>query len=298
MLDTIRFLKHVVDHPLNSDNKFGSILRWVRWQLGSRIVQGAVVVDFVNDAKLLVKPGMRGATENIYTGLYDFKDMSFLLHLLREDDLFVDIGANVGTYTILASSCCKSESISIEPIQDTFRSLTNNIQVNDLLKKVTLLNIGIGSEESVLRFTNSLDCINHVLSEAEDSYPDTVEIKVRKLDDVLENRKPILLKIDVEGFESQVIAGANKTLESENLLGVIMELNDSGSRYGYDDSLIHQTMIRYGFNSFDYDPFHRQLIDSSGKDFTARNTLYLKNTEAITQRLSSAPQFRVLGRDI
>lgn len=46
------------------------------------------MVDFVNDAKLLVKPDMAGATGNVYTGLHEFEDMAFTLHCLREEDLF------------------------------------------------------------------------------------------------------------------------------------------------------------------------------------------------------------------
>lgn len=45
---------------------------------------------------------MTGATGNIYVGLHEFEDMAFLLHVLRRTDLFVDVGANIGSYTILA----------------------------------------------------------------------------------------------------------------------------------------------------------------------------------------------------
>ena len=45
---------------------------------------------------------MHGVTGNVYCGLHDFAEMSFMLHLLRAGDLFADIGANVGSYTVLA----------------------------------------------------------------------------------------------------------------------------------------------------------------------------------------------------
>ncbi len=74
-------------------------MRYLKWQIGSRLLPGAVHVPFVNDTVLVVTPGMTGATLNIYTGLHEFEDCGFLLHLLRCSDLFVDIGANVGVYT-------------------------------------------------------------------------------------------------------------------------------------------------------------------------------------------------------
>jgi hypothetical protein len=66
---------------------------------------------------------MACATGNIYTGLHEFEDMSFLLHFLRPADLFIDIGANVGAYTIFASGIVAATSISIEPISQIFEIL-------------------------------------------------------------------------------------------------------------------------------------------------------------------------------
>lgn len=46
---------------------------------------------------------MTGATGNWYCGLQEYEDMSFVLHALRPGDLFVDVGANIGSYSILAA---------------------------------------------------------------------------------------------------------------------------------------------------------------------------------------------------
>ncbi len=61
------------------------MVRYVRWQVGSRLVPGAVLVPFVNQTSLLISPGMTGATHAVYTGLSDFADCSLLLHLLRAE---------------------------------------------------------------------------------------------------------------------------------------------------------------------------------------------------------------------
>ena len=90
-LNTIKF---ITDHPLNREHKLSSIIRFAKWQVGSRLVPGAIVYDWVNGSKFLVKTGETGLTRNIYTGFHEFPDMVFLLHFLRAEDLFVDIGAN------------------------------------------------------------------------------------------------------------------------------------------------------------------------------------------------------------
>ena len=70
-------------------------------KLGSRLLPGAVLLPFVNEVCLIVRPGMTGATGNVYSDLHEFEDLALVLHALRPDDLFVDIGANVESYLML-----------------------------------------------------------------------------------------------------------------------------------------------------------------------------------------------------
>jgi predicted RNA methylase len=72
---------------------------------------------------------MTGATQKIYCSLQEFEDMALLLHVLRPGDLFVDVGANVGSYTILAAGVCGANVISIEPVPSTFTHLADNIHL-------------------------------------------------------------------------------------------------------------------------------------------------------------------------
>jgi thymidylate synthase len=63
---------------------------------------------------------MTGATGNIYAGLHEFEDMAFLLHLLRSEDMFADVGSNIGSYTILASGVVGAKSVAFEPVPSTY----------------------------------------------------------------------------------------------------------------------------------------------------------------------------------
>ena len=161
--------------------------------------------------------------------------MAFALHLLRRDDLFVDVGANIGSYTVLAASV-GAKSIAIEPIKNAFDHLMRNIHLNDISSSVDARQIGISSASGTLKFTNGLDTVNHVVNGQEQTQSNTCDVHVESLDDVIGGLKPVLIKIDVEGFEREVVAGAQKTLSEKSLLAVIMELNGSGDRYDYDES--------------------------------------------------------------
>src|SRR5208337_4657605 len=83
--------------------KVAAFYRYGWWQAASRL-QETIEYEWVSGSKLLVKNGMTGATGNIYCGLHEFADLAFLLHLLRPGDLFVDVGANIGSYTCRLST--------------------------------------------------------------------------------------------------------------------------------------------------------------------------------------------------
>ena len=295
LLTTLRF---VTSHPLNAGHSFQALGRFTRWQIGSRLLPGsAVSIPFVNHSRLLITPGMTGATGNIYTGLHEFEDMGFLLHVLRKDDLFVDIGANVGSYTVLAGAAIGAHCLTVEPLPVTYDHLLDNIYLNRMQDHVTALNIGIGREEGTLRFTSSEDTMNHVLAEDETGIPAT-EVPVRRLDAIVGDEEPAVLKIDVEGFETEVIIGGAATLARPSLLAVIMELNGSGRRYGYDEAAIHQSMLGHGFRTFSYRPFTRELIPLDTTNNASGNTLYLKDVEQVAERIKSAPPVRSRGIEV
>lgn len=281
-------LKLLLSHPLTRHNRTGALRGFLKWQFFSRLFPHPVIYPFTEKCKLIVKRGMTGATGNIYCGLHEFEDMAFLLHFLRPGDLFVDAGANIGSYTILAAGHAGANAIAIEPITSTFDALAANIRVNDLSSKVTTLNLGLGSKKGKLRFTRSLDTVNHVATVSEE---DTIEVEIQTLDEICKERKPRLLKIDVEGFETEVIAGGIETLQSTDLKAIIIELNGSGGRYGFDETNIHNQLLSIGFKAFRYQPFERKFSKLS--TFGAHNTLYLRDFPFVQERVQKAEKVRI-----
>jgi hypothetical protein len=63
LLSTIRF---IIDHPLNRSRKLSSIIRFAKWQIGSRLVAETIVYEWVNGSKFFVRTGETGLTGNIY----------------------------------------------------------------------------------------------------------------------------------------------------------------------------------------------------------------------------------------
>jgi FkbM family methyltransferase len=290
-------LKFITNHPVNQGQKLDSVIRFAKWQISSRLAPGAIVYDWINGSRFLVRNGETGLTGNIYTGLHEFVDMGYLLHVLRAEDTFVDIGANVGSYTILACSAIGASGYAFEPIPSTYGRLVENIRLNNIEERVRALNFGLAQHEGTTHFTSDLDTVNHVVAENEKS-ADSIEVKITTLDVATIGISPGLIKIDVEGYETPVLEGAVQTLMNNSLHSVIMELNGSGGRYGFDESRILSMMLDIGFKTFSYDPLSRQLINLYDKNHSTGNTLFIRNEALVRERIRSAPKFSVLGRSL
>ncbi len=253
-----------------------------------------MVKNYLQGVKFYARKGLTGITGNIYSGLHEFNDMAFLLHFLREEDTFFDIGANAGSYTLLASGVRKSNSVAIEPVPSTFNLLQKNIGLNGLSGKVSLINCGAGSTPGTLSFSSDGDTTNHVIAAGETPGVNTIAVEIITIDSV--KAQPALIKIDVEGFETEVLNGMAQTLRSSSLNAIIIELNGSGERYGFDDHKIHELLTGNGFNAYDYDPFKRSLsrLNAPGNF----NTIYCRDMDFINNRIKSAAGIKIMGEVI
>lgn len=285
---TIQFIYY---HPFTSRNKLVALKRYLTWQFATYILRYPVVYPFVENSKLIIHKGMTGATGNIYVGLHDFEEMGFLLHLLRKGDLFADIGANIGSYTVLASAVIGANTFCFEPVPSTFQHLLVNIKINGLEQITNAFNEGLGDKNATLKFSKNLDTINHVLSEDEKEL-DYIEVPVHTLDSRLGEFIPLLIKLDVEGFEYQILQGGKNTLMNPSLKAIIIELNGSGNRYGISDTTIHQFLNSFGFRPCEYYPFERQIQEL--KSFKNNgNTIYVRDFDFVKQRIKEQRKIRV-----
>jgi FkbM family methyltransferase len=177
---------------------------------------------------------MAGATGNVYTGLLEFNEMAFILHALRKGDVFADIGANIGVYTILAAKNVGAAVLAVEPGEATLNHLQRNISLNEVGNLVTVFATGVGMQEAEVQFVHSKDAINHVVSAGEIvDAKDCITITVKRLDDLFTGQVPAIMKLDIEGYEWPALKGATHLLASSDLKALIIELNGSGNAHGF-----------------------------------------------------------------
>lgn len=291
-MSLIRTCEFIVNHPLNRQRKASALTRFLRWQIGTRILPKPIVFEWMPGVRAILRRGDTGMTQNLYCGLHDFHDMAYLLHMLSEKDLFIDIGANVGAYTLLACGAKGARGYCFEPIPSTYNRLLDNLAINHLGSRAAALNLGLSGEDGELYFTAGHDTMNHILAKDE-ANAESIKVPVRTLDSILSAESPSMMKIDVEGYETKVLEGAEETLNKPSLHSIIMELNGSGNRYGFDENSILKTMQDYGFTTYQYEPFTRELRSLGGKNNSYGNTLFLRNVDAIREKLARAPRITV-----
>jgi FkbM family methyltransferase len=149
---------------------------------------------------------------------FESDEIALVEKKLEQTDVFVDVGANLGLYTCLAASKGR-RVVAIEPLASNLRYLYRNIRSNRL-KGVEVFPVGLSSAPglSVLGGIGAQASFLPNWAQADYSFNQYVETvcPVSTLDIVLGNRfsgMRLLIKIDVEGFEFEVLQGATATLE-------------------------------------------------------------------------------------
>jgi FkbM family methyltransferase len=140
-------------------------------------------------------------------------EVALLRKLLRERDLFVDVGANCGLYTLIA---CHSgvPTLAIEPNELNFLRLKENL-LHNRYEKVDALNVAIGDEKGKCLLYGGGEGASLLKNWGGMASTYAREVEVETLDRLLNSRPVtdrVLIKVDVEGHELAVLAGARDLL--------------------------------------------------------------------------------------
>lgn len=292
-------LKAIYDHPLHRGRRIAAVISWLRLALSNHLTPTRqIAIPYVGGAVLNWPVASSSVSICAKYGLGEYADMAFCLHLLRPEDFFCDVGANAGVYTILAAHAVGCQVVAAEPVPQAFNLLMQNIYANGVAEKVEAHRVGIGGEDGSLRFTASLWSYNHVLEHCEEEgFDSSVVVRVCPLDAVLADRVPFALKIDVEGFEAQVIAGATKTLFAPDLQAIIIEIWAGHlARYGDEPQNLLETIAAAGFHGpYWYDPAARKLIEPGRQEKMKFNQIFVRDKALVERRLATSKQYKVHG---
>jgi len=173
---------------------------------------------------------------------YEFKFDKALTELIRKGDTVWDIGANIGLYTMKFSDLVGSSSgyvYAFEPVPTCFHALQKNCIGK---KNICLFNIALGKTETILPMNINVDPLgatHSLVCSSSNTVLQKVDVKVMSGDEIIRIRQasvPHIIKIDVEGFEEEVLLGLQSCLKNIKCRAVVCEihfaiLNDRGERF-------------------------------------------------------------------
>lgn len=268
-------------HPIAGRTPLASLARvWGR-QLRAHLGGGLSTVPFVGATRLVIGPGRSTANACYDGGLSAPVEMAAVVHLLRSGELFVDIGANLGVFTILAAGVAGARVVAIEPAPETLPNLRAHVLLNGLEAKVEVAATALSDAPGTIRMTAGLGASNRVDATG-------IAVPVTTLDALLAGRQPTVIKLDVEGHEAPVLRGAHAALRAPGLLALVVETRGHG-----DEAAVDALARAAGLLPHAYDPFAREFRALEGPQFG--DTIYLRDRAAASARVRAAPAMVVRG---
>lgn len=211
---------------------------------------------------------------------------------LQNNTEFVDVGANIGYYSILAASVAKTGHItSFEPEPNNFEILKKNVILNNL-ENVNLHQLAVTNKnEETLLYLNSIGNAGdhrifskNLSSEKENRR--NIKIMSTTLDEFLIHRSvPDIIKMDIQGSEMLAIKGMKKTLEESKRLILFTEFWPEGiSASGESPIEFLSSLSDYGFKICEINEAHNKIEKKSNEqllDENIRNSAKYKETSLI-----------------
>lgn len=206
-----------------------------------------------------------------FFGVYDIAGISFIKKQLNPGDVFLDIGANIGTYSLSASACLSQEQggrvYAFEPVPRIFEKLQKNIVLNGV-ENILVNQVAVYSEPSTLElFVSSEENIGmSSIFHHDTESGEVAKVKAICMDDFIEENQieqVNLVKIDIEGAELFALKGMARTIEKYKPVFLI---EISASVLG-EQSLLGDEVLTF-MKSFAYSPYS---IEPSGEVVPARD---------------------------
>ena len=211
----------------------------------------------VHGFKMFLNPRDKVITPHIMSyGQWESLETSLVVKRLKRGDVFVDGGANVGYYTLLAAHLVgdKGRVYAFEPEPESFKILQKNVLLNGL-KNVVLEQKALGSKKGKLKlYVNTVNRGDHRLHLFKGEKKAYVLVDVVRLDEYLRGKRVDLVKIDVQGAEGAVIEGMKNLFDVNPRMKIVMEFSPGSLRnFGTDPLRLYTFLQSKNYSFYDID---------------------------------------------
>jgi FkbM family methyltransferase len=282
----LRLFGDIVNHPANRQARISAFMRAARWQLSKRLTGRPLDICY-HGKHLRCHPASHSASRAIYFScLPDYWEMRFILDYLRPGDAFIDVGANVGLYTILALSVVgdQGQIHAFEPNPLVAAMLRESIALNSA-ENITVHEIGLADTDGVAAFSSAGDdCVSHIVSSSGDI---GTQIPICRLDRLLPEAPYAMMKLDIEGYEPFAIRGASQWTQNQIPPVMLVEMGGYTKRYGIRTDEFVEELDQIGYFTAVYNPESCQIQPCKPWEIPSDNVLAIAKgrQELIEKRL-------------
>jgi len=213
---------------------------------------GIVLID-VQGSKMYVNSRDVGVTPFLLEwGCYEKYETELFKRLVKKGMVVVDIGANIGYYTLLAAHLVGDEGkvFAFEPDPYNYSLLCRNIEVNGYRNVIPVQKAVFNKSGKMKLFLDKNNLGGHSLSEANVDKSVSTTVEITSLDEYFENtnHKIDVIKMDVQGSEMEVLNGMTNTINQNEKLEIITEFWPFGLRNaGSSPTDFLRKLAEYGF---------------------------------------------------
>jgi len=229
-------------NPANRGHRLRAVQKSVWYDLNTGRLGRLTIVPIGQRSRLIAYPGESNSPKAAYCNPPNWEMFVWARHL-RPGDLFVDVGANIGIYTIFALDL-GAEVIAVEPTKNADR-VREHLALNGYFAEV--VQKAVTNRPGRVRITDSLDSLNHLVTD--DS---GIEVEATTLDLILGTRAAAGVKIDVEGAERLVLEGASRALSEHRirLLQIEWDAGVASENLGESRQPLRELLERYDYRLY------------------------------------------------
>lgn len=267
----LKFLLSVLNHPTNRQHKKRTLIRIIWWKINRILFKLPCIVELVPGIKIICYPNdSLYSTLIFYLTLPEYGDMRLVLDILDEKDNFIDVGGNMGTFSLLAASRIKKGKIfSFEPSPKILPYLYENIALNKKDEVINVIQKAVSDRVGYVEFDiSSNPDYNHIVYSRENKSVLRVgSVTLDKFisDNNLNHIK--LVKIDVEGAELLVLKGLQESFQKRKIDALIIEASDWAiGQFNTSVENMISLLNNFEFKSYIFDKDYKLIEMSSGKN--------------------------------
>lgn len=253
-IELILSLFRILSENKEIKGKINVIIRIIWWKTNQILFHLPTLVTFNEGFKCICYPNSSYAGLIIYKQYPEKEELEYVHKTLSEKDVFIDVGANIGLVSLIASSKIKKGKIySFEPSDIPRRTFQENIRLNNI-KNIYLFDEVVSNKIGNIYFSRESACeIDHIAFLNRDGLG-IVRKKSVTIDQFVKQNKlnnVDLLKIDVEGAEKYVFEGMINSLRNKIIKKIVFEVNPKCVNYGYQTSYTPELLKHYGYKIYE-----------------------------------------------